>query len=499
VRKSVGHLSKGVAIYGAGDAAMQVVKLLLLAVYVKGGHLIEDDYGALATIVAIEMLAKLVSRWGLDGAFMRYYHDRPAGGPLERLTSTIVWFTLAADLVVFGAALAGAGALAAWLFPGTPYLPAFRLMLINTFLISFTFVPFHVMRLRNEAATYSALVFARSAGTVAVQILLVIGLGWGLTGWFAADLIVTLVLMPVLWRWFAPLVQWTFSREELARVLRFGLPRLPHGLAQQGLDAGNKLLLGRFIPLDALGVYNNGFTIGTGVRFFTSAFETAWAPFYYATAKQPDAQTVFAKVATYGLAALTAIVAITVAVSRDAILLLLKPEYLAAVPVVPLIAVGMAMQGVYLLTSIGLNLTRRTELYPVATFAALAIGLGTGVVLMPRLGITGAAIAFLASSVTQTAIAFMLSRSVYPVHYETGRIVRVLAAGVLASLAGLWLVPAWPPFAALVARTAVVLATFAALLLATGFLRKTERAFLAEMQGRWRRNRLPRIPEADAQ
>ena len=32
------------------------------------------------------MLAKLVSRWGLDGAFMRYYHDRPAGGPLERLT-----------------------------------------------------------------------------------------------------------------------------------------------------------------------------------------------------------------------------------------------------------------------------------------------------------------------------------------------------------------------------------------------------------------------------
>jgi O-antigen/teichoic acid export membrane protein len=120
-------------------------------------------------------------------------------------------------------------------------------------------------------------------------------------------------------------------------------------------------------------------------------------------------------------------------------------------------------------------------------------------VLMPRLGITGAAIAFFASSVTQTAIAFMLSRSVYPVHYETGRIVRVLAAGVLASLAGLWLVPAWPPFAALVARTAVVLATFAALLLATGFLRKTERAFLAEMQGRWRRNRLPRIPEADAQ
>lgn len=498
MRKSVGHLSRGVAIYGAGDAAIQVVKILLLAVYVKGGHLVRDDYGALATIGAIEMLAKLVSRWGLDGAFMRYFHDRPTGGPLEKLTSTIVWFTLAADLVVFAAALTGAGLLAEWLSPGTPYLTAFRLMLVNTFLISLTFIPFHMMRLRNEAATYSALVFARSAGTVALQILFVIGLGWGLTGWFAADLAVTVILLPVLWRWLAPLLQWTFSREELARVLRFGLPRLPHGLAQQGLDAGNKLLLGRYIPLDALGVYNNGFTLGSGVRFFTSAFETAWAPFYYTTAKQPDARIVFAKMATYGLAALTAIVAVTVATSRDAILLLLKPEYLDAVPVVPLIAVGMAMQGVYLLTSIGLNLTKRTELYPVATFTALIIGLGAGAVLMPLYGITGAAIAFLASSVTQTAVAFVLSRKVYPVSYEVGRIARVLAAGVMAALAGLWLVPDWRPLFALPLRSLIVVSAFVAILLATGFLRKTERAFVSEMWTRWRRRRPAAVPEADA-
>jgi O-antigen/teichoic acid export membrane protein len=139
----------------------------------------------------------------------------------------------------------------------------------------------------------------------------------------------------------------------------------------------------------------------------------------------------------------------------------------------------MAMQGVYLLTSIGLNLTKRTELYPVATFAALAVGLGSGLVLMPRFGITGRGHAFLASSVTQAAVAFTLSRKVYPVQYEIGRIARVLVAGVLAAQAGLWLVPDWPALPSVVARTAVVLATFAALLLASGFLRKTERAFLA--------------------
>jgi O-antigen/teichoic acid export membrane protein len=158
VRDTVRHLGKGVAIYGAGDAAINVVNVLLLAVYVKNDYLVLQDYGALAIIAAFEMVAKVVSRWGLDGAFMRFFHDRQTGGPLERLTSTIVWFTLAADAVVFGLLMAASAAIGARLFPHPTYVLAFRLMLLNTFLISLTFVPFHVMRLRNEAVTYSALV-----------------------------------------------------------------------------------------------------------------------------------------------------------------------------------------------------------------------------------------------------------------------------------------------------------------------------------------------------
>jgi len=488
VRASVGHLSKGVAIYGAGDAAVQVVNLLLLPVYVR--FLSTEDYGALLVVLAIEMIAKIVSRWGLDGAFMRYYHDRPADGPLQQFTSTIAWFILGADVIVFGAALAASGWIGDRFHFQAAHLLALRLMLINTLLISLTFIPYHSMRLRHEAATYSALVFTRSLGTTLLRILLIIKLGWNIAGVFAADVLMTLILLPVLWRWFAPLIRPAFSRADLLTALRFGLPRLPHGLAQQGLDSGNKLLLNAYIPRELLGVYQNGFTLGTGVRFFTSAFETAWAPFYYATAKQPDGRVVLAKMATYGLAVLAMIVAVSVAVSRDAILLFLKPEYLPAVRVIPIIAVGMAMQGVYLLTSIGLNLTSRTQYYPVATFAALAVGLGSGLLLMPRYGITGAAVAFALSGLTQSTVAFFFARKFYPIPYEAGRLVRILAAAVLAALGAIWVVPELPPLLSLLARAGMTMGIFAALLAGTGFLRKTERAFAAEMIGRLRRRKM---------
>jgi len=360
-------------------------------------------------------------------------------------------------------------------------------MLVNMFLVTFTFFPFHAMRLRDAAVAYSALTFTRSAGTLVLRIVLVIGYGLGITGVYLADLALTLILWPLLWRWIRPLIAAMFSMEELRQVLRFGLPRLPHGLAQQSLESTPKLLLGQNVSADALGVYQNGSTLGTAVRFFTSAFETAWAPFYYATSRKPDAKQTFGKMTTYGVAVLVLLVAGTTAVARDVILAMLKPEYLAALPVVPTIAVGIALQGVYLLTSIGLNLTSRTEFYPVSTLTAAGVGFAVGLALIPRYGVVGAALTVLVSYLTQLVVAFVFAQRQYPIEYEVGRLIRLVVAGVAAALAALWLVPALPPVAGLIARGVTCIAVYGVLLWITGFFRATEIAFLREIIARFRR------------
>jgi len=493
LRERLKHLTTGVAIYGAGDAAIQIVNVLLLAVYVKGGFLTSVDYGALAVLVAIEAFAKVVSRLGLDGAFMRYFHER--GDDIARLSSTIAWCLVVVNAIVFGSAWLFADAIGRRIFDQQVYVTALRLMLLNMGLMALTFIPFHVMRLKRQAATYSAFMFARSIGTLVLRIVLVIGLGHGVAGMYAADVIMTVVLVPLMWPWFRPYLRFTFSRADLRTVLRFGLPRVPHGLAQQALDGGNKLLLGAYVPQAQLGVYQNAVTLGTGVKFFTSAFETAWAPFYYATASQPDARETFSRMTTYALAMLVLIVAGTTAVAHDAILVMLTPEYLAAAPVLPLVAIGMACQGVYLLTSIGLNLTSRTEFYPIATITAAIVGLGGGALLMPRFGVTGAAVALLLAYATQASVAYVFAQRLYPIRYERARIVRVIAAGVMAALAAR-MVPDMPPLAGLVVRGLTTVGVFVGLLGLSGFLRASERAFVCEQ---WQRRR-PRasVPPTEA-
>ena len=52
------------------------------------------------------------------------------------------------------------------------------------------------------------------------------------------------------------------------------------------------------------------------------------------------------------------------ATARDIVRLMTTPQFYGAADIVPWIGLSVALQGVYLLTSIGLNITKRTMLLP---------------------------------------------------------------------------------------------------------------------------------------
>ena len=105
-----------------------------------------------------------------------------------------------------------------------------------------------------------------------------------------ADVIVTAVLMLVLVRWFAPLIRPVFSTDVLRAALKFGLPRVPHGFALQVMAVADRLILQRFTSLEVVGVYSIGVGFGLVPKIALGAFESAWAPFYYAPSREPDAR-----------------------------------------------------------------------------------------------------------------------------------------------------------------------------------------------------------------
>jgi O-antigen/teichoic acid export membrane protein len=464
------ELSKNLAIYGLGDVAIQIVNFALLGIYVQ--YLSREDYGVLALLGSVEAVTKLFFRWGVDGSFMRFWYDCEDDRARQRLSSTLFFFLLATNGLLLAASVAVSPRLSTWL--GAPgYTLALQLVLLNTFAIGFTFIPFHVLRMQQRAREFSLLAFARSAATLVLRLALVVGLGYGVMGVVVADLVVTAVLLAVMVRWFAPLIRPVFSTAVLRDALSFGLPRVPHGFAQQIIAVGDKFVLSFFVPLSEIGLYAMGVSVGLIQKVFLAAFEYAWAPFYYATVREPGAARVFSAVTTYGVAILALMTAGLSAIAADLLQVVTHGQYTAAAGVVAWTSLGVFFQGVYLMTSIGLNITRRTRYYPVSTSVAAAANIGLNVVLIPRFGIMGAAYANGLAYATQAAIAYHFSQRFYPVPYESGRLARVLVAALAAYAAGQAL-PQMQPILGVLARGTTVVVTMAAGLWLGGFFRPEE-------------------------
>src|SRR4051794_39540441 len=295
------------AIYGLGDVAVSIVNFLLLGVFVK--YLTTADYGVLGLLGSVEVVAKIIFRFGLDGSFMRMYYDCEDERPRQQLASTILFFLLGLNGVVVAVLLAAAPWIADVLLGGSRHTTALRLVLLNTFAMGFTFLPFHVLRIERRAVTFSLLTLARSVLTIVLRLVFVIGFSLSVLGIVLADVVVTAALIACLVRWFAPLIRVMFSRAVLQEALAFGLPRVPHAAAQQVMAVGDKPILKLFTSFQEIGIYSMAVSFGLTQKLFLSAFESAWAPFYYAAVREPDAPRVFRIVTTYGIAVLALLTA----------------------------------------------------------------------------------------------------------------------------------------------------------------------------------------------
>jgi len=485
-------LGKSFTVYGLGDVATSIISFLLLPIYAR--FLSPADYGAIGLLTTIELLTKIVYRFGLDASFMRLFVDCADDQARQRLASTLFWFLFVVDGSVLIACLFAAP-LITRAIGVTGYEWALRILLLNTFVIGFYFIPFHVLRLTDRPATFVALTTSRSAATLLTRFALIIGINLGVTGFFLSDLIVSSLFTVVMLRWFQPLIRPLFSRDVLREALHFGLPRVPHGLLQQAMFVVDRYAIRIFSSLSEVGLYQMGASFGMALKLVLNAFEYAWAPFYHQTMKQPDAKATFRLITTYATAALILLVAGLAAVGPEVVRYVMPPAFHGAARIVPWIAVGVGFNGFYLLTSIGMNITKSTRLYPMATGAAAATSVVANVLLVPRYGSLGAAWSNAAAYAVMAGAALALSQRVYPIPLEWGRLARIGAAGAIAYLAA-WALPAMRPFVGLLARGVVVTVVFPACLAALGFLDARELRTLGRMLERVRAGRAAPAPAA---
>lgn len=440
-----------------------------------------EDYGVLGVLQLLSSLTKVLFRMGLDGAFLRVHYDQADAHAQRRLAGTVALFSAVVGTLLFAlVALASPVVLGLLFRHAQP--PALWIMLVaaDTWLGTFAFVPQALLRIAGRSRAFAAFSMLRHSVNLALKVALLVA-GWGVAGVLISDLVATAVfsaaLLPTLWRGATP----AWERAGLRAVLAFGLPRVPHGLLLQAQNLVDRPLLEAHVPLAQVGLYQVGYTLGSAVKFALSAFEPAWQPFVYAQIKRPDAQATLARVVTYVCAAFVALGLGLSVFARELVQVMTAPGLHAAWPVVPIVTLAYVLHGVFLLTSIGIGIEKKARYYPLVTLASASTNVLANLVLLPRLGMLGAAWATLAAYALMALLGFVLSRRLYPLPFEYGRLVRVLLAAAV-TYAGSFLAPT-ALLPALACKAALML-LFPGLLLVSGAITPVERAWL---RAHWRR------------
>ena len=283
--------------YGLGDVATSLASLLLLPIFTR--YLSPVEFGIIALLLSVEAVTKVLFRWGIDSAFLRLSYDCADDRARQRLASSIFFFLLTINSGLLLIGLAAAPTIVVVLFDAPDYTGTLRLVLLNTFVIALFFIPFTIMRIEQRSRRFAVVTFSRSVLTLVTRLVLVVVAGMGVRGVVLADVIVTIVYTVILSQWTIPFIRLTMSWSVLREAVRFGLPKLPHGLAHQAIAVSDRYLLRTLATVHDVGVYTIGATLGLGLKYFLSAFQTAWSPFLFEMMNRPDARDTYRAVTTY--------------------------------------------------------------------------------------------------------------------------------------------------------------------------------------------------------
>jgi O-antigen/teichoic acid export membrane protein len=312
--------------------------------------------------------------------------------------------------------------------------------------------------------------------TVSATVLLVVVFHKGPVGVIVGNFLGTLCVYLALLSYRREQLGLQFDRTLMREMNRFGGPLVPSALALWVTNFSDRFFLVKLSGPAEVGLYSIGVRIASVIVLFLTAFRTAWPAFAYSIEDESEARRTFGFVLTYLLAVVSWLALGLGLLSPWIVRVLTTSQFYAGHRPVAILAFAGVAQAGYAVVAIGIGRARRTQFNWVVTGIGALLNVGLNLLLIPRYGMMGAAIATVAGYSVMFVVMAWHAQRVYPVPYQWRRIATCVAAAVGLLLVGKLLHV--PLAAAILLSLAYPLA-----LLLLGFFLPAERARLRAVFG----------------
>lgn len=430
------QLGRDVAIYGGADLLFKLVQFLVIPIY--SHRLAVSEFGILALLQVSAILLGAMANLGVSYSVQRFYFDKE----IDEARRPLLVSTGLFQLLVSGTLMVGIAALLLYGYREPirlDYGIAWPLVLVALA----TIVPDQIAqyaldtsRLQFAPLKFCAIALVKNVAGLLIGLWLLLSRDMGVLGLLAGNLVAAVAAVPLgLWLVRRDLT-FGLDREYLRMMLRFGSPFVFTAAAYWAFGSLDRWMLAEMSDSVQVGLFSIAFKFASVLTLAIGAFHQAWIPLAMRMANEaPDYRRLYSLVFS-GWFCFLGLTALGLALFADDVMAALTPRsYWPAAQALAIGAAAIALSGTTQITSLGVTLEKRTVLIATGAWMTAGINIGLNLLLIPRFGASGSAVATLLSYLFLTFFYLGWSQKLHPIPLERGKLLygMILVAAALAA------------------------------------------------------------------
>lgn len=408
----LGRFFSNAAVYGISLVITRIGWLFLLPLYWT--KLSPADYGVIGIAQVFQLVLGPLLSLGLYDSLQRYYFEydeteRP------RCAAGLWSFSLVFSLVFCVLVEITGTWMGLEIFSQVPFEPYLRIAVWTAFFTNLGLFPLAILRSREQIRKFSLLTIGSFVTQAGITIFLVIFLELGVKGYLLGAL-----LNSMFWAaWYVGFMfynmEFPFRRFHVEKPLRYALPTVPVSILDGVANILDRYFLDKFVGLSQIGLYTLANQFGSAFNIFNQTLKSSWVPFLYRLdSERHDAPEILARFSVIYLAVLTVPALAVALLSKELIVWFGDERFFGVYSFVPAFVLVYYLQSIIAAMGRGMDLAKKTFLWPLVPVAAIITSIVCLYLLVPRYGTWGAIYALIIAGCVRGLIQIGLSHHFYP-------------------------------------------------------------------------------------
>lgn len=420
-------LLKDSSFYGLINAARMSIGFFLLPVYTRFFTI--DEFGAFELILATTAVINILFSLNLTSGLARYFYEKEE--QRAHLVSTGLIFMVLIALIFLPLIPILTSFLSDFLFKSQSYKQVIIIALLAIPLNALLVYVEIVLRLEKKFKEYFITQIGALSMIFILSIIFIAYMDLGIISFFYAQLISfsisTLVALYFIRRFVGP----NFRLGILKNFLSYSLPAVPAVMGNWANKFIDRYFILFLIGTSGVGLYGVGAKVSLAIGFLVTAFRMGWLPLAMSMIGNPSQKEIYRKVLTYYSITAFSVGALITVFSSDIIQILTTEEYIEGFKVVGFLIGASILHGSMSIVFVGAYVTKRTYINTIAIGAAVVINMLLMWLLIPKIGIFGAAVSSFIGFFLANVIGYSFSQKYIPINYECSKIIKVLLGYIL--------------------------------------------------------------------